>query len=110
MSAMKEGFVLEEVQQYDYALETRQPLVPVFAGMSADFATRLIAINNSAFVCPWVEGLRARGNTGLGYKIRGCRRSPPRCNVRKFACCNCKLMNRRPYSCMRSMALGKLGW
>jgi hypothetical protein len=56
---MKEAFVLEQVQKYDYALETRQPPVPVFAGMSADFATRLIAINNnSAFVCPWVEGLR----------------------------------------------------
>jgi hypothetical protein len=37
MSAMKEAFVLEQVQQYDYALEARQPLVPVFAGMRADF-------------------------------------------------------------------------
>jgi hypothetical protein len=27
MSAMKEAFVLERVQQYDYALGRRQPLV-----------------------------------------------------------------------------------
>jgi hypothetical protein len=74
MSAMKEAFVLEHVEQRDYALGRRQPLVPAFAGMSADFAMRLIAINNnSAFVCPWVEVLRARGNTGSGCKIRGCR-------------------------------------
>jgi hypothetical protein len=42
MSAMMEAFVVEQVQQYDHALGTRLPLVPVFAGMSADFATRLI--------------------------------------------------------------------
>jgi hypothetical protein len=35
MSAMKEAFVLEQVQQSDHALARRQPLVPVFNGMSA---------------------------------------------------------------------------
>jgi hypothetical protein len=31
MSAMKEAFVLEQVEQRDYAPGRRQPLVPVFA-------------------------------------------------------------------------------
>src|SRR5262249_50866061 len=76
--------------------------------MSAAFATRLIAVNNnSAFVCPWVEGLRARGNKGSDCKIRGCRQSPPRRTVRAFACCNCKQMS-GPYSCPRTTGLGKL--
>src|SRR5262245_65445651 len=78
--------------------------------MSAAFATRLIAVNNnSAFVCPEVEDLRARGNTGSDCKIRGCRQSPPRRTGQGFACCNCKQMS-GPYSCPRTMGLGKLGW
>jgi hypothetical protein len=82
------------------------------AGLAAAGSSRhrqKIAINNdSAFVWPGVEGLRAGGSTGSDCKIRGCRRSPPARTFRRLADCNCKKRN-RPYLCPRTTAFEWLG-
>src|SRR5262245_45767204 len=57
---------------------------------------------------PELEEPRARDSTGSDRKIRGCLQSPQRRTARRFACCNCKQMNRCPCSCPRTTDLGRL--